>query len=104
MKRQSTSSDITKLYTPTERALLARYLGIPDPSPSDLGEIDGSGPMDPETWNEAKAGIAPLESETGNNDLMIENAVRCRGNRRSDGAQMGDGGLARNKRARREPG
>lgn len=69
------ASDIPSLYTSTERAVLANYLGLADPAPLDLANIDISVPVDPDEWNEATGGIAPLASDTHNDDLMLENVV-----------------------------
>lgn len=109
-KRPSKSSNVTKLYRPIERAVLANYLGTLDPSPCELADIDLSRPVDPDTWNEAKAGIAPLQSETDYDALMIENAVAriCLESVQGElpqWAAMGEGGIevgrSRRRRIRR---
>ena len=68
-------SDILTLYTPVERAVLSKYFGLEDPAPQDLAGIDVSKPVDPEDWDEAAHGIAPLPSEVEDENLMLENAV-----------------------------
>lgn len=65
---------IPELYRPIERAVLAKYLQIPDPRPADLRNLDPAKPV-PRRWSERRNGIAPQPSETGSNGLIIENAV-----------------------------
>jgi hypothetical protein len=67
--------DIRTSYTPTERALLAAYLGYPDPAPHDLEGIDITKAVDPEEWDESVQGIAPLPNLYDTDHLMLENAV-----------------------------
>ena len=68
-------SGIRSLYTPTERALLAAYLGYPDPAPAELVGIDITQPVDPDDWDAAASGIAPILSLYKSDALMLENAV-----------------------------
>jgi hypothetical protein len=65
---------IPELYRPIERAVLAKYLQIPDPRPDDLADLDPTRPV-PRRWSERRDGIAPQRSETGSNHLVVENAV-----------------------------
>jgi hypothetical protein len=65
---------IPELYRPIERAVLSKYLQVPDPRRSDLTDLDPSKPA-PRRWSERRDGIAPQRSETGSNDLIVENAV-----------------------------
>jgi hypothetical protein len=67
--------DIRTSYTPLERALLAAYLGYPDPAPHELEGVDITTPVHPEEWDDAIQGIAPLLNCYGSSDLMLENAV-----------------------------
>jgi hypothetical protein len=68
-------TEIIALYSPVERAVLSKYFGLDDPAPQDLAGIDVSTPVDPEDWEEAANGIAPLPSEMEFEELMLENAV-----------------------------
>ena len=67
--------DIRTSYTRIERALLAAYLGYPDPAPHEIEGIDIHETVDPDEWDESTQGIAPLESLHDGTDLMLENAV-----------------------------
>lgn len=67
--------EIRTSYTPIERALLAAYLGYPDPAPHELEGIDITDPVDPDEWDESVQGIAPLPSLYDIPHLMLENAV-----------------------------
>ena len=80
------TSAIPLLYTPIERAALAAYLDFIDPAPQDLKGVDPTlpavarsaevgDPVDRDEWDEDANGIAPLPSETDNDDLMLENVV-----------------------------
>lgn len=69
------SIDIRSLYTPLERAAIARYLAREDPHPQDLAGVDPTSPVDPDEWDERTGGLAPLSSETGANGLIVENVV-----------------------------
>lgn len=66
---------IPLLYTPIERAALAKYLGFKDPAPDELSHVDLSATVDPDEWDQDELGIAPLASETDYDALMLENVV-----------------------------
>ena len=68
------TSEIPAMYTPVERAVLTEYLGLKDPRPRDLAGIDVSTPVDPDEWDEASQGIAPLPSDIYES-FMLESAV-----------------------------
>jgi hypothetical protein len=67
--------DIRTSYTPLERAILAAYLGYPDPAAHELEGIDITKTVDPDEWDESVKGIAPLPSLYGGDHLTLENAV-----------------------------
>lgn len=67
--------DIRTSYTPIKRALIAAYLGYPDPAPHEIEGIDIHETVDPDEWNESVKGIAPLENHHGGQEMMLENAV-----------------------------
>jgi hypothetical protein len=67
-------SEIPVMYTPVERAVLSKYFDLKDPRPRDLSGIDVSTPVDPDEWDEASQGIAPLPSDIYEN-YMLESAV-----------------------------
>ena len=69
-----TRIDIRSLYTPIERAAIARYLEREDPRPEDLVGLDPAAAQDDER-DVATGGIAPLRSMTGCDDLIVENVV-----------------------------
>ena len=90
-----------------ERAILSAYLGIPDPKPGDLKSINLKRSVDPEEWDEAKLGIAPMRNFFGGGRLMMENAVArlCLESVQDQLPQfaMWSGDLARPGQARSEP-
>jgi hypothetical protein len=67
--------NLRSFYSPSERAILAHYLGRPDPHPEDLAGIDPTAPVDPDAWNEATGGIVPRAGSFESDDLIVENAV-----------------------------
>jgi hypothetical protein len=68
------TTDIRRLYTPVERAVLSKYFRIKDPWPRELAGINVSTPVDPDEWDEDANGIAPLRSDIYER-FMLENAV-----------------------------
>jgi hypothetical protein len=69
------ASAIPLLYTPIERAALSAYLRFIDPAPQELEHVEPTDPVDRDEWDHDANGIAPLRSETDNDDLMLENVV-----------------------------
>lgn len=69
------ASAIPLLYTPIERAALAKYLDFNDPAPAELSEVDLTETVDPDEWDQETLGIAPLASPMGDETLQLENVV-----------------------------
>ena len=67
--------DPVKLFHSIEHAVLATYLSRRDLLPAGARELDPRSTVDPDTWDEAANGIAPLDGAEFAEDLVVENAV-----------------------------
>jgi hypothetical protein len=76
--RSLDKSTLGTFFFPIEQAILATYLGRLADLPGEIQQLDARATVNPETWDESKQGIAPLEPcvcGDGGRELTLANAV-----------------------------